>query len=116
MSPVQEHEARFGRIAPDRSLRQRMNALDNANVIRKYRAELKKDVKAGRIQAIDLILNPPEKIDTMKIFDLLVHMPKYGRIKVDKLLRTCRISPSKTVGGMSDRQRAEMVAMLRRRT
>jgi hypothetical protein len=33
---------------------------------------------------------------------------------VNKVLQVCRISPSKTIGGLSQRQRAELVSMLRR--
>jgi hypothetical protein len=40
-------------------------------------------------------------------------VPKYGRVKVNKLLIQCRISPSKTLGGLSPRQRHELVANLR---
>lgn len=101
--------------APDRSLQQRMDALGNANIIRTYRANIKREIKATRVSFIDLLVNPPEEIKTMKVFDLLLSMPKYGRVKANKLLQTCRISPSKTIGGMSDRQRTEMVAMIRRR-
>jgi hypothetical protein len=34
-------------------------------------------------------------------------------VKVDKVLRMCRISPSKTVGGLSERQRVEIITYLR---
>lgn len=102
-------------MTPERSLEQRRDALQNANVIRTYRANLKRDLKAQRVRIVDLLVDPPEELETMKIFDLLLAVPKYGRVKADKLLRTCRMSPSKTVGGMSDRQRAELLAMLRKR-
>jgi hypothetical protein len=36
-------------------------------------------------------------------------------VKVNKILTQCRISPSKTIGGLSQRQRAELVALMRRR-
>jgi hypothetical protein len=36
-------------------------------------------------------------------------------VKVNKVLSQCRISPSKTLGGLSERQRGELVALLRRR-
>jgi hypothetical protein len=49
------------------------------------------------------------------VFDLLLAVPKYGRVKVNKILGTCKISPSKTVGGLSERQRRELVALMRRR-
>jgi hypothetical protein len=35
-------------------------------------------------------------------------------VKVNKILTHCRISPSKTIGGLSERQRAELVSMLHR--
>lgn len=100
--------------APDRSFQQRMDALGIANVVRTKRANLKKDIKAGRVSVLSLLMEPPEWLETMKVFDLLIAAPKYGRVKTNKILQTCRISPSKTVGGLSDRQRAEMVGYLRR--
>ena len=42
---------------------------------------------------------------------MLLAVPKYGRVKVNKILAHCRISPSKTIGGLSDRQRSELVLL-----
>ena len=100
--------------APERSLVQRMEALQRANEIRTKRAQLKRDLKAGRSSIHQLLLEPPEFLETAKVVDMLLAVPKYGRVKVDKILRTCKISPSKTVGGLSERQRAELVSLLRR--
>jgi hypothetical protein len=92
-----------------------MEALQRANNIRTRRAKLKRDLKAGR-QPIDaLLLSPPEYLETAKVFDLMLAVPKYGRVKVNKILSQCKISPSKTVGGLSERQRRELVDFLRRR-
>lgn len=91
-----------------------MIALNRANEIRTERAVLKRDLKAGRRSIHDLLLEPPEYLETMKVFDLLLATPKYGRVKVNKILQLCRISPSKTIGGLSQRQRTELVSMLRR--
>lgn len=99
---------------PDQALIQRMTALKHANEIRVKRAQLKRDLKAGRKRAHDLILEPPEWLETMKIFDLILACPKYGRVKVNKILQLCHISPLKTVGEMSPRQRTEVISMLRR--
>jgi hypothetical protein len=46
---------------------------------------------------------------------MLLAVPKYGRVKANKVLQQVRISPSKTIGGLSDRQRTELVALLRAR-
>jgi hypothetical protein len=92
-----------------------MDALTSANKVRTTRASLKKDLKAGRDSAVGYILEPPEWMHTMKLFDLMLAMPKYGRTKVNRILTQCRISPSKTIGGLSSRQREEVVSYLRRR-
>src|SRR5215218_5563205 len=100
--------------APERTLNQRMDALQRANEIRSRRAQLKRDLKAGRASIHNLLLDPPEWVETAKVFDMLLAVPKYGRVKVNKVLVQCRISPSKTIGGLSQRQRTELVSMLRR--
>jgi hypothetical protein len=102
-------------MAPERSLIQRMDALERANEIRIKRAQLKRDLKAGRLSIHTLLLNPPEYVETAKVFDMLLAVPKYGRVKVNKILAHCRIAPSKTIGGLSERQRRELVALMRRR-
>ena len=101
-------------MAPERSLTQRMDALQRANDIRTRRAQLKRDLKGGRISIHSLLLEPPEYLETAKVFDMLLAVPKYGRVKVNKILQHCRISPSKTIGGLSERQRTELVSLLRR--
>ena len=100
--------------APERSLVQRMEALQRANEIRTRRARLKRDLKAGRVKIHGLLLDPPKWLETAKAFDLLLAVPKYGRVKVNRILTHCRISPSKTIGGLSERQRRELVSSLRR--
>ena len=72
--------------APERSLVQRMEALQRANDIRSRRAQLKRDLKAGRQPIHELLLEPPEYLQTAKVFDLLLAVPKYGRVKVNKIL------------------------------
>lgn len=100
---------------PDRSLQQRMEALARGNEIRSQRAQLKREIKAGRQPIHELLLHPPRYLLTARVFDLLLMVPKYGRVKTNKILSTCRISPSKTFGGLSERQRAELVSTLRGR-
>lgn len=105
-------DARTLAVAPERSLDQRMSALEEANRIRVLRAQLKRDLKAGRVNVLDVLEEPPEWAQTMKLFDLLLAVPKLGRVKVHKALNRTRCSPSKTVGGMSQRQRLEVVYYL----
>lgn len=100
--------------APERSLDQRMDALRRANEIRSRRAQLKKDLKGGRTSIGSVISDPPEYVLTAKVFDMLIAVPKYGKVKATRFLNTCRISQGKTIGGLSDRQRSELLELLQR--
>jgi hypothetical protein len=100
--------------APERSLDQRMEALKRANDIRVRRARLKKDLKDGQVRIEEILASPPEYVETAKVFDILMAVPKFGRVKAARFLNQCRISQSKTVGGLSERQRAELVGLFNR--
>jgi len=100
--------------APERSLDQRMEALKRANDIRVRRAKMKKDLKEGQIQIEDILNDPPEYVSTAKVFDILMAVPKFGRVKAARFLNLCRISQAKTVGGLSERQRAELIGLFHR--
>lgn len=97
---------------PERSHAQRMDALVRANEIRTYRAELKRELKAGRADVGAILLRPDARVETMKVYDLLLAVPKLGRAKVHRALARVRMAPSKTVGGMSRRQRDELLEEL----
>ncbi len=100
--------------APERSLDQRMEALKRANDIRVRRAQLKKDLKDGRADIEVILTNPPEYVSTAKVFDMLLAVPKFGRVKAARFLNQCRISQAKTVGGLSERQRSELIGLFHR--
>src|SRR3954466_2214202 len=100
--------------APLRSLDQRMDALRRANDVRVRRAKLKKDLKDGRVRIETILGAPPEYVSTGRWIDILMAAPKLGRVKAARFLNPCRISQSKTVGGLSDRQRAELIDLFNR--
>jgi len=97
---------------PERSFKQRTDALARANEIRSQRAQLKRDLKAGRHSIHQMLLDPPEFLETAKVFDMRSCSP--SRDRTWGPLTHCRISPSKTIGDLSERQRAELVSMLHR--
>lgn len=87
-----------------------MDALEIANEVRTYRRVLKEDLTMGRKSVTQVLLDPHELVETMKVSDLLMAVPKYGRTKVHRILQQHRISPSKTVGGLTERQRRELIS------
>jgi hypothetical protein len=92
-----------------------MDALKRANDVRVRRAKLKKDLKEGKVRIDQILGNPPEYVSTAKVIDILMAVPKFGRVKATRFLNTCKISPSKTVGGLSDRQRGELIGLFHTR-
>ena len=96
--------------APERSLAQRMDALTRANHVRSKRARLKADLKRGTVMIAAVLREPPDYLQTAKVIDVLMAAPKCGRVKSARIMEHCRVSQSKTVGGLSERQRSELLA------
>ena len=102
-------KARRPAPTPVRSVEQRLEALRRANEIRVARAQLKRELAGGRVRIEEILATPPKHAETQKVHDLLLAVPKYGPARVARLLAHCRISHSKTVAGLSDRQRAQLL-------
>lgn len=94
----------------DPKLAQRMEALRNANEIRCHRANVKRDLKAGRTGLVDVLED--ELCAGMTLFDVLMALPRYGRGRVRKLLGQRQISAQKTLGELTLRQQNELVEAL----
>jgi hypothetical protein len=45
----------------------------------------------------------PRYLEAAKVFDMLLALPKVGSVKATGILNGCRVSPSKTFGGLSAR-------------
>jgi hypothetical protein len=88
---------------------QRLEALQKANTIRAERSRLKKGLAAGRVQITDLLVHPPEYAETERISVLLRAVPMYGPGRVSRLLARHRISESKRLAGLTDRQRQALI-------
>lgn len=91
---------------------QRDEALARANHIRSWRAERKRELKAGRLHVTALLRACPPELCSMRVLDLLLAQPRVGRVTASKLLARHRIGPSRTVGALSDRQRRELLVAL----
>jgi hypothetical protein len=96
----------------ERTADQRLAALQTANEVRSRRSALKRDLKAGRQSAAVLLADPPDWLVSMKVVDLLIAVPRWGRGKASKALKLAGVSPQKTLAGLSDRQRDALIAAL----
>jgi hypothetical protein len=98
---------------PHRSREQQLSALARANEIRFRRARLKKALRAGHYTPATVLFSLQyDWLATMRVETVLLATPSLGRVKVARALNSCRISPSKTIQGMTDRQREELLSYL----
>jgi uncharacterized protein (DUF58 family) len=100
---------------PERTTDQRRAALDHANEIRTSRATLKQQLKDREQAAVPLIEQPPRYAESMKVWTFLTALPRLGPVKINRLLADCRVSPNKTLGGLSARQRTDLAGALKAR-
>jgi hypothetical protein len=91
---------------------QRLGALAKANEVRIARSQLKRDLAAGRIDLVRVLSDPPVCAQTAMVRDLLLAVRKVGPARVNRAFAQCRIADTKTVAGLSDRQRAALIRLL----
>jgi hypothetical protein len=91
---------------------QHMWALERANHVRVARAELKRRVAFGKLDAADVIVYCPWEAQSMAVADLLMSQRHWGKTRCRKLLAQLPMSEKKTVGSMTDRQRHVLASML----
>ena len=99
---------------PGRSREQRLRALQLANEIRSARAQLKKELASGKIELAQILAEPPECVRTARVRDVLLALPKIGAVKAGRILAECGIAHSKTLSGLTERQRTELLSRFRR--
>ena len=92
---------------------QHMAALAKANEIRIKRAAIKKDLKTGDLSIIDLLKNPPPEIENVALFDLLMCLRRWGRMRTLNLLTSLPISEDKRIGALTDRQKKQLIRLLK---
>jgi hypothetical protein len=99
-------------VVSARSAQRRLVSLARANEVRVERADLKRALAAGSVAFADVLANPPACARTAKVGDLLLCVPGIGPAKRDRALAHCRIANTKTIGSLSDRQRAALTDRL----
>ena len=92
---------------------QHMRALERANQVRLARAELKRRIADGKVDAADVILECPWEAESMAVADLLMSQRRWGHTRCRKFLAQIPMSEKKPVGSMTERQRRALAAMLR---
>jgi hypothetical protein len=91
---------------------QHLQALQRANRVRLARAELKRQIADGEVTAGEVILSSPWEASSMAIGDVLMSQRRWGGTRCRKFLAMFRISETKTIGSLTERQRHALAAQL----
>jgi len=91
---------------------QHLRALEQANRVRLARAELKRRICEDEISAAEVLLLCPWEAASMTVADVLTAQRRWGGTRCRKFLAAFRISETKTVGSLTDRQRRALAARL----
>ena len=91
---------------PRREAPQHMEALARANRVRLARAELKRSIARGDIDASAVVRECPWETESMTIAELLTSQRRWGRTRARKFLLGVSLSENKRLGTLTSRQRA----------
>ena len=89
-----------------------MRALGRANKVRMARAELKRLVAFGEVDAAQVILYCPWEATSMPVAELLMSQRRWGAGRCRKTLAMLPMSESKSIGSMTERQRQRLASLL----
>jgi hypothetical protein len=85
---------------------QHMQALARANRVRLARAELKRSIARGDVEAAEVIRESSWETESMTLAELLTSQRRWGRTRARKFLLGLALSENKRLGTLTPRQRA----------
>ena len=91
---------------------QHLQALEHANRVRLARAELKRQVAAGRVMVADVVVEAPWQARSMEVSELLMSQKRWGRERCRRLLLSIGVPENKPIGKLTERQRLALAAVL----
>lgn len=91
---------------------QHLQALEHANRVRLARAELKRQVAAGKVMVAEVVIESPWQARSMEVSELLMSQKRWGRERCRRLLLSIGIPENKQLGKLTDRQRLALAAVL----
>jgi hypothetical protein len=97
-------------LPPPLTEEQRRQALAKAAMARRKRAELKEQLKSGRITLRELLERTGDEIvGKMKVSTVLESLPGVGRVRARKLMERLDISESRRMRGLGEKQKKNLL-------
>src|SRR5262245_11617162 len=96
---------------PQLSPEQRRAALEKAAVARQRRAEVKEQLKTGRMTLAELFAqgDGDEILGKLKVVSMLESLPGVGKVRARRLMEELDISESRRLRGLGDNQRRRLL-------
>ena len=97
---------------PTLSPEQRAAALEKAAEIRKARAELKEQLKAGKTTLTKVLdqADSDEVVGKIKVSAVLQSMPSIGKVRAKQIMEKLKIAESRRLRGLGEQQRKALLA------
>ncbi|MDD6729310.1 integration host factor, actinobacterial type [Hugonella massiliensis] len=98
---------------PQLTQEERKAALEKAKAARIKRAQVREDLKSGKItieQALAMKNDPV--VGRMKVLTLIETLPGYGKAKAEKVMAEVHIAESRRLRGLGERQQAALLERL----
>ena len=92
---------------PQLSPEERQAALEKAKAARIKRAEVRDDLKSGK-----LTLEKVPVVGRMKVSTLIETLPGYGKAKAEKIMKELQIAESRRLRGLGERQQTALLERL----
>ena len=89
-----------------------LRALEQANRVRLARADLKRQIAGGELDAAEVLLACPWMAETMTVGELLSSQLHWGSRRCEKLLRAIPIAETKRLNELTERQRTRVADLL----
>lgn len=95
---------------------QHLQALETANRVRLARAELKRSIARGDVDAAEVVRSCPWETESMSLAELLTSQRRWGRTRARKFLFSLALNENKRLGTLTDRQRLMLANELAAKT
>lgn len=102
-------------MLPELTKEQRLANLDKSMELRRARAEIRNQLKAGSLSASDVISRAEQgdkAAKGMRVKQFINAMPGYGFAKTQALMRELHISESRRVGGLGTNETKALIEKL----
>ena len=98
---------------PQLSQDERIAALEKAKAARAKRAEIREELKAGKLSLEQVIdMKDDEVVGSMRVSVLIETLPGYGKAKAEKIMDELKIAKTRRLRGLGERQKAALLERL----